>query len=166
MLVFGCDHGVSVDEACENSHTLSLPCIGFLPPSGIDYALRDTGLIQKDNGRYQLSASVEDLHDLDFPDTIEGVIISRIDLLPPQEQLALKVGSVIGRMFAYPTLRDIHPLPDQKQSLRTYLDSLEQLDILLQENPEPELAYVFKHLITQEVAYNLMTSAQKKALTS
>ncbi|MFW5926548.1 MAG: cytochrome b N-terminal domain-containing protein, partial [Wenzhouxiangella sp.] len=43
VLVFGCDHGVSAEEAAGNAHVMTLPCVGFLPPAGIDYALRNTG---------------------------------------------------------------------------------------------------------------------------
>jgi len=43
ILLFGCDHGVAVDKAASGTHTMILPCVGFLPPAGIGYALRDTG---------------------------------------------------------------------------------------------------------------------------
>ena len=41
ILIYGCDHGVDVDKLSQpDTATLSLPCIGALPPSFIDYALR------------------------------------------------------------------------------------------------------------------------------
>lgn len=43
VLLFGCEHGVSVDQAASGRHSMVLPCIGFLPPAGIDYALRNSG---------------------------------------------------------------------------------------------------------------------------
>lgn len=44
LLVFGCDHGVDVERADVGSaHTMVLPCVGMLPPAGIDYALRNSG---------------------------------------------------------------------------------------------------------------------------
>lgn len=44
VLVFGCDHGVSVDQAAAaGTHSMTLPCVGLLPPAGIDYALRNSG---------------------------------------------------------------------------------------------------------------------------
>jgi quinol-cytochrome oxidoreductase complex cytochrome b subunit/Pyruvate/2-oxoacid:ferredoxin oxidoreductase delta subunit/coenzyme F420-reducing hydrogenase delta subunit len=42
LLVFGCDHGVSLD-ALDPLPRASLPCIGMLPPSTIDFALRKLG---------------------------------------------------------------------------------------------------------------------------
>ena len=52
------------------------------------------------------------------PDTIQGVITSRIDRLPPSQQLTLKVASVIGRLFAYDTLEAIHPIVTARRNLR------------------------------------------------
>jgi class 3 adenylate cyclase/tetratricopeptide (TPR) repeat protein len=128
------------------------------------YALRDGGLIQVSDGQVQITTEAGDLRRLDFPDTIEGVIISRIDRLPTQQQLALKVASVIGRIFAFRVLRDIHPVEQDKPALREYLEDLQRLDITLLEATDPDLTYLFKHMITQEVTYNLLLFAQRREL--
>jgi tetratricopeptide (TPR) repeat protein len=127
------------------------------------YALRDSGLIQMSGSECRLAAGV-DLKAVAFPDTVQGVITSRIDRLPPPQQLALKVASVIGRIFAFRILRDIYPIEDDRLFLKDYLQTLEQLDLTPLDAPEPDLAYVFKHIITQEVAYNLMLFAQRRDL--
>src|SRR5262249_1465643 len=82
----------------------------------------------------------------------------------PAQQLVLKSASVIGRVFAFRILRDIHPLETDKPNLGHYLDTLSHLSITQLETPEPDLAYMFKHVITQEVAYNLMLFAQRQQL--
>jgi len=128
------------------------------------YALRDSGLITIAHGVCRLASGAGDLRGLNFPDTVQGVITSRIDRLTPQQQLALKVASVIGRVFTYHILHDIHPIADDRPQLASDLMSLERLDITPLEMPEPELAYIFKHIITQEVAYNLMLFAQRRTL--
>ncbi|MCB0036327.1 MAG: AAA family ATPase, partial [Anaerolineales bacterium] len=128
------------------------------------YALRDNGLIEIVDGHCQISAKAGDLRALDFPDTIDKVITSRIDLLSPQQQLTLKVASVIGRVFAFNTLQAIHPIENDRLQLPTYLETLENLDLTPLESPEPDLSYIFKHIITQEVAYNLMAYAQRRQL--
>lgn len=86
-----------------------------------------------------------------FPDTVQGVVASRIDRLSPAQQLTLKVASVIGRIFAFRILRDIHPIDADKALLADYLNTLQRLDFTLLDTPEPDLAYLFKHFITQEV---------------
>ncbi len=127
------------------------------------YALRDAGLITIQGGECRI-AQGNDLSTLHLPDTVEGVIASRIDRLTPSQQLTLKVASVIGRVFAYHLLRDIHPLEADKANLADYLATLQQLDITSVESPEPDLAYIFKHAITREVTYNLMLFAQRRDL--
>jgi len=128
------------------------------------YALRDTGLIQIIDGECHLAADVENFNSLNFPDTIQGVITSRIDRLPPSQQLTVKVASVIGRIFAFRLLSGIYPVEASAAYLHAHLDHLEQLGITPLETPPPNLAYIFKHLVTQEVVYNLMTFAQRQQL--
>ena len=130
----------------------------------IAYALRDTGILRVENGSCRLAPEAEGLTTLPFPDTVQGVITSRIDQLSPPEQLTLKIASVIGRIFPYPTLHDVYPIAKDKPVLRRHLDRLENLDITPLETPEPHLAYTFKHSITQEVSYNLIPFAQRHQL--
>ncbi|MCB0196360.1 MAG: AAA family ATPase, partial [Anaerolineae bacterium] len=125
------------------------------------YALRDTGTIKSENGICEI---VGDLDETRLPDTVQGVITSRIDRLSPAEQLTLKVASVIGRTFEYKILRDVHPIEADKGDLTRQLVALEDLDITLLETPTPEPAYTFKHIITQEVAYDLMLYAHRQEL--
>jgi tetratricopeptide (TPR) repeat protein len=96
-----------------------------------------------------------------FPDKVEDVIISRIDLLTSSQQLALKVASVIGRIFAYRTLREVHPVRADVPQLMADLNVLSRVDLTPLETPDPDLTYMFKHIITQEVSYNLMLFEQR-----
>ena len=64
-----------------------------------------------------------------FPDTVQGVITSRIDRLPPQQQLTLKVASIIGRIFTVRLLNDIYPIRSETDQLRYDLNMLTVLDI-------------------------------------
>lgn len=128
------------------------------------YALRDAGLILVRDGECELSPEAPDLRSLNLPNTIEGIITSRIDRLAPSEQLALKVASVIGRVFALKTLKDVYPIAEDRGRLDELLSGLDRLDLTLVETPPPELAYIFKHIITQEVTYNLMLFAQRQQL--
>ena len=129
------------------------------------YALRDAGLIVIENGTCRLAGDAGQLEAaLNFPDTVQGVVTSRIDRLPPPQQLTLKVASVVGRIFAVRTLHDVYPIAGDKEHLAQYLETLARLDITPLEANEPDLAYIFKHIITQEVAYNMMLFAQRQQL--
>ncbi|MFQ5399559.1 MAG: AAA family ATPase [Anaerolineae bacterium] len=128
------------------------------------YALRDTGLIQIENGECRLAVNVADLRSIDFPDTVQGVITNRIDHLSAQQQLVVKVASVIGRTFSFQVLYDVYPVESDKAHIHVCLAVLKNLDITPLEAPEPDLVYIFKHIITQEVAYNLLTFGQRQQL--
>ncbi|MDX1415534.1 MAG: AAA family ATPase [Candidatus Promineifilaceae bacterium] len=128
------------------------------------YALRDTGHIRIADGRAEMITPAAELQRLTFPDTIHGVITSRIDQVSAGQQLILKVASVIGRIFAYRILHDVNPSGSQDEELQSNLRELEKLDITPLEMPEPELAYIFRHIIMQEVVYSLLTFTQRKSL--
>lgn len=128
------------------------------------YALRDSGLLLISGGACTLTSEAGDLRTLSLPDTLQGVITSRIDRLTPAQQLTLKTASVIGFVFAERALNAIYPLEHERPHIAQYLHALEQQDMTLPEPLEPELAYRFKHAITQEVVYDLMLFAQRRAL--
>jgi predicted ATPase len=127
------------------------------------YALRDAGLIQIDGATCRLAPGA-DLRALSFPESVQAAIVSRVDRLAPTEQLALKVASVIGRVFPVRTVAAVYPINTSEAHLHQDFSRLAQLDITLVDTFEPELAYSFKHAITQDVVYNLMLFAQRRQL--
>jgi hypothetical protein len=126
-------------------------------------ALRDTGAITVANGTCRVAPGA-DLRALSLPETVQGVVLTRIDRLAAPQQLTLKVASVIGRSFANRLLHDIHPIAADRPTLPDQLDRLQRRNMVLLEAPEPELAWMFKHVITRDVAYDLMLRAQRRAL--
>jgi len=127
----------------------------------LTYALRDSGLLLIADGRCQLAHGPEALNTLAFPDTVQGIVTSRIDRLGPTHQLALKVASVIGRTFTVPLLHDVYPIEADKDEISGILQTLEQLDLIARESGA---AFSFKHVIIQETAYNLMLFKQRRDL--
>jgi len=124
------------------------------------YALRDAGLLRVTAGVCELVANF-DAQRITFPDTVQGVIASRIDRLTPQAQFALKVMSVIGRMFGVPLLTAVCSLEAERANVPEVLEALRQVGLI-----ETETAglYVFKHSLIQQVAYDLMLQAQRRKL--
>jgi len=128
------------------------------------YALRDAGLIRIADGVCTIAPGAGDLSSVSFPDTMQGVVAGRIDRLPPGHELTLKVASVIGRLFAMRIVHDVHPVEADKGAIPGYLDDLQRQDFTMLDTPEPDLAYLFKHVVTQEVAYGLLLYAQRRQL--
>jgi class 3 adenylate cyclase/tetratricopeptide (TPR) repeat protein len=128
------------------------------------YALRDAGLLRITDGACTVTPGAGALNSASFPDTMQGVVAARIDRLSPGQELTLKVASVVGRLFAFRILRDVHPIEADRSALRSYLDDLHHQDFTVLDTPEPDLAYLFKHVVTQEVAYSLLLYAQRRQL--
>jgi class 3 adenylate cyclase/tetratricopeptide (TPR) repeat protein len=128
------------------------------------YALRDSGILVIENQECKVFPRFMDFEDLMLPDTLQAAITNRIDSLDPSQQLTLKVASVIGRIFAFRALQAIHPIEADKPALSDYMDTLTRLNLTLVESESPDLSYIFKHAVTQEVAYNLMLFSQRRQL--
>lgn len=128
------------------------------------YALRDGGILTIENQECRVDAQFLNLEDLTLPDTLQAAITNRIDSLNPSQQLTLKVASVIGRIFSYKVLEAVHPIEADRPALPDYMETLTRLSLTLVESTPPDLAYIFKHAVTQEVAYNLMLYSQRRQL--
>jgi len=130
----------------------------------LGYAIRDAGILEIQGTSCKLAANVENLDSLDLPDTVEGIITSRIDRLGTDAQLTLKVASVIGRTFEIELLEAIHPMHAALAEIDAQLDNLAHLDLTSRDVPSAHAAYIFKHAITRQVAYGLMLFSQRHAL--
>jgi tetratricopeptide (TPR) repeat protein len=135
----------------------------------IALALRDQGVLAITEEAGQCSCRLHgDLHEAarHLPDTIQGVVLSRLDRLDPEEQMLLRVGAVIGRSFPYQPLRAalLPYLVLADTDLRARLERLAVLDLIPQETPDPNLCHAFKNAITHEVAYGTMLFAQRREL--
>lgn len=128
------------------------------------YAMRDMGFIQIIDGVCRIAKEVGQVDTWKFPDTIQGIITSRVDRLTPAQQLTIKVASVIGRVFPFRTLKDIYPIDKDKEFISEHFQILESLDLTPLDRPAPDLAYIFKHIITRDVVYNLMLFSQRRQL--
>jgi tetratricopeptide (TPR) repeat protein/class 3 adenylate cyclase len=130
-------------------------------------ALRDAKCLVKDTARgtWALAPTAQlVVANLGIPDSVHGVVLSRIDRLPEEHKLTLKVASVIGHMFGYDVLAHAHPTQPDQDALLDQIDLLEDRDFARMELPPPQLTYSFKHSITQEVTYTTLLEAQQREL--
>jgi class 3 adenylate cyclase/tetratricopeptide (TPR) repeat protein len=97
----------------------------------------------------------------DVPPTVQGVISARLDRLEVESKRILQEASVIGRAFLYVILEKITEL---KQHLGSCLDGLERVDLIRTRSLQPELEYIFKHAMTQEVVYNRLLKKDRQVL--
>jgi class 3 adenylate cyclase len=120
--------------------------------------LLDRGELVKKGDTY---VSVQPIDKLEVPRTIQGVLAARMDRLSEDLKKTIQVASVIGRDFAFRLLKNTMELGDE---LRAHLTNLVGLEILYEKVLYPELEYIFKHALTQEVAYESLLKQRRKEL--
>ena len=130
----------------------------------LTFALRDHDLIEIENGKADFVPTAKDLSVVSFPDTVHGIVASRIDRLTPGQQLALKVGSVIGMVMPWKVINDIYPISDDRKFLQEHFEFLRKAELTMEDAPPPDLQYSFRNNLTQEVAYSLMLFSQRQGL--
>ena len=98
---------------------------------------------------------------LELPVSLYALILSRIDQLSENQKMLLKVASVIGRLFPAAMLWGVYNQFGSQDHARRDLDILSSLELTPLDTPDPELAYLFKHMLTQEVAYETLPFATR-----
>ena len=89
---------------------------------------------------------------LELPESLHSLVLSRIDTVGEEPRRTLKVASVVGRVFEAPVLPGAYPELGDLDTVIEQLDTLRAAD-LVNLDREADQAYLFKHVATQEVAY-------------
>jgi len=121
-------------------------------------ALREDGTLEVTDGVVALAGDSSALH---VPETVQGVLRTRIDRLQSDERDVLRVASVIGREFTRGVLGEV---VDHVEELPASLERLKSSGLVQQIGVVPEPSYRFKHALTQEVAYDSLLEHQRTAL--
>jgi class 3 adenylate cyclase/predicted ATPase len=129
--------------------------------------LVEQGVLVRDavGARLQPSSSIGQVPlptDLHVPTTVHGVLAARIDRLAPNEKALLQQLAVIGREFPVSLLRQVITQPEDE--LYRLLSSLQRKEFLYEQPAFPEVEYIFKHALTQEVAYGTVLQERRKSL--
>jgi class 3 adenylate cyclase/tetratricopeptide (TPR) repeat protein len=124
----------------------------------LTHSLLENGSIKKKDHQYVLSKKPSEIQ---VPETIQGIIAARIDRLQEDLKHTMQVASVIGKDFAYRVLQTITGM---QQELKTWLLNLQELEFIYEKSLFPELEYMFKHALTQEVAYNSLLLQRRRAI--
>jgi class 3 adenylate cyclase/tetratricopeptide (TPR) repeat protein len=101
------------------------------------------------------------ISEADISSTIQGVISARVDRLEHESKRILQEASVIGRSFYYEILKRTTAL---KSNIEKNLSGLEHLDLIKTKSIQPDLEYIFKHVLTQEVVYNGLLKKERKKI--
>jgi len=103
--------------------------------------------------------ATEELEAMSIPDTLQGVLLARIDRLEDDVRRTLQMAAVIGKSFLY---RILETISEAEMQLDTHLSQLQRVDLVREKARLPELEYIFKHALTQEAAYNSLLLERRK----
>ena len=121
--------------------------------------LAEEGVLVGARGHYRLTDQTPTFH---IPTTVHSVLAARIDRLAPEEKALLQQLAVIGREFPLSLIRQVIAQPEEE--LYGRLASLQRKEFLYEQPAFPEVEYLFKHALTQEVAYQSVLHERRKAL--
>jgi predicted ATPase len=121
--------------------------------------LAEEGVLSGERGQYRLEHAPAELH---LSPTVQGVLAARIDRLAAEEKALLHQLAVMGRQFPLSLVRQVVAQPEE--ALYHLLASLQRKEFLYEQPAFPEPEYIFKHALTQEVAYGTVLHERRKAL--
>jgi adenylate cyclase len=148
-------------------------------------SLIDIGLLYREGtGTHGFAVGAWRAHDaidsLTVPESVQSVILSRVDRLRPELKQLLQRASVMGRVFRRRLLEqtvlssqssvvseDQQRTTDNRQlppGLEAALWELEERALIYQERVVPEEEYSFKHVLTQETVYQSLLRRQRAML--
>ncbi|HEY7040653.1 MAG TPA: adenylate/guanylate cyclase domain-containing protein [Methylomirabilota bacterium] len=121
-------------------------------------SLEETGALRRVEGRLALTRPVSQIA---VPDRVQDVIAARVDRLADAPKVTLQLASVIGREFSRRLVDHVSPIGEGTDAA---LRELSALELIHERRRLPELAYGFKHALTQDVAYASLLVQRRREL--
>jgi class 3 adenylate cyclase len=122
--------------------------------------LIEQGIVYETEDRLHWKASTK-IADITIPDTLQALLMARIDRLDQEAKSTLQVASVIGRSFYYRILKAIS---ESAIALDKQLGSLQRMELLREAERMPELEYIFKHELARDAAYGSILNRKRREL--
>jgi predicted ATPase/DNA-binding SARP family transcriptional activator/class 3 adenylate cyclase len=121
-------------------------------------SLIDAGVVYRENGSWRAR---EEIDSMVVPQSVQSVILGRVDRLDEDLKHVLQAASVIGRVFRRQVLARA---TQQQAELEDALWRLQDRALVYQERTIPEEEYSFKHVLTQETVYHNILQRRREAI--
>jgi class 3 adenylate cyclase/tetratricopeptide (TPR) repeat protein len=98
----------------------------------------------------------------ELPETVQGIVAARLDLLPSDEKRLLQDASVVGKVFWLGALASMDGT--ERETLVQRLHALERKEFLRRERAPSvaaETEYAFRHVLVRDVAYGQIPRAER-----
>ncbi|MGB6196749.1 MAG: adenylate/guanylate cyclase domain-containing protein, partial [Methyloceanibacter sp.] len=122
-------------------------------------ALFDEGALSRSDGTVTL---VKPLASLRIPPTVQTILAARIDRLRADEKNLLQTLAVLGREFDLSLARAVAGRSEDE--LERLIANLQLGEFVYEQPSISDIEYIFKHALTQEVAYNSILLERRKQL--
>jgi class 3 adenylate cyclase/tetratricopeptide (TPR) repeat protein len=132
---------------------------------GNPFFMEETVQVLLDEGaliRNGMTRLTKPIGELKIPPTVQAILASRIDRLAPAIKELLQTLAVIGREFPQSLIRAIVPRSDD--ALSHMLNDLQLGEFIYEQPAVGDAEYIFKHALTQEVAYNSVLIERRKQM--
>jgi class 3 adenylate cyclase/tetratricopeptide (TPR) repeat protein len=141
-------------------------------PYFIEEGLRmlvDEGVIEKSAGRWV--AQPDRLPEIRIPPTLEGLLLARLDSLPPRQRVLLQRAAVLGRVFwdqavAYLGQAEAAQSGAADSHLHENLRDLRARELIYHQAQSTfagAVEYMFKHALFRDVAYESLLKRARRA---
>lgn len=110
------------------------------------------------DGQWRFSSAVKTIT---VPDTLEGVLLARLDRLEELCRWTVQVAAIIGRSFPLDVLNHA-TAQNPDQPLETYLAELQIVEMIREAQRNPERVYSFIHSLMQEVCYSSLAMSTRR----
>lgn len=121
-------------------------------------SLIEGGLVYRKGGFWRARGEIDSLV---VPESVQSVILSRVDYLEEDWKYVLQIAAVIGLVFPR---RVLEYAAQQQAALASSLWKLEDRALIYQERTIPEEEYSFKHVLTQETIYQNILKGRRRAI--
>ena len=118
----------------------------------------DEGTVILDKGTVRVTARITSIL---IPQTIQEVLMTRIDKLDEETRSVVKLASVIGRHFFSRVIREV---VSEEVDINNILNYLLKIQLIRERSRMGEVEYLFKHALIQQAAYETIPSNQRDKL--
>ena len=118
----------------------------------------DEGVIVVKNGVFQVA---EKIGRINIPNSINDVLMARIDRLEEKTRNLVKVASVIGRNFFHRILSEV---ASEVEDIGGRLSYLTDIQLIRERTSMGEVEYLFNHALAQEAAYESLLPTRRRDL--
>ena len=124
-------------------------------------SLLDSGHIVRAQGYWRATRAIENVA---IPNSLAGLLAARMDALPDEAKRVAQIAAVIGRTFSFRVLDSVCAAapPAERLAVEPQLELLARQEIVRSQTPAPEREYAFKHVLTQQAAYNSLLLRRRR----